>query len=141
MMFVLRRVVAGMLLFAGGAFATTIYWAKIYVKIKYAPWSIIDAMVVLACALVPWVTAGIISFTKTRIQWRRHIVAGIVLFAGGIYDASLYWAAIFPKVKTADWANIDTFLLFAPLLASCVLAWGIIKLSTGQLRAEESKQA
>ena len=60
----MRRIAAGVVLFGGGAFTATVYWGKIFVKVKFEPWSLGDTLVLAGCAAVTWVVAWLVSPKK-----------------------------------------------------------------------------
>ena len=57
----MRRIVAGLVLFCGGAFTATIYWGKIFIKVQFSPWSFGDTLVLVSCTVVAWIVAWIVA--------------------------------------------------------------------------------
>jgi len=56
----MRRIAAGLVLFCGGAFTATVYLGKIFIKVKFSPWSFGDTLILANCAAVTWIVAWLI---------------------------------------------------------------------------------
>ena len=57
----MRLIAAGVVLFGGGAFTATVYWATIFVKVKFEPWGLGDTLVLAGCAAATWGVAWLVA--------------------------------------------------------------------------------
>ena len=62
----MRKILAGLVLFIGGYTTATVYWLKFFIKVKYAPWSSFDTMMVSLVGVATWAIAGAILYIGAK---------------------------------------------------------------------------